>query len=83
MSLGTVGIRSERLQDTADLGCRQRELLRQWQSFSGPLGRGLGQLSSTAYQHAESDPGSIAHTHTLFDALALPLRMTRAAFTKN
>jgi len=82
MSLGTVGTRSERLQDTADLRCRWQELFRQWQSFSGLLGRGLSQLSSTAYQQAESDPGSIAHTHTLFDALASPLRMTRAARTK-
>ena len=43
MSLGTLEIRSERLRDTGHLRYRQRELLRQWQSFSGLLRRGLSQ----------------------------------------
>jgi hypothetical protein len=82
MSLGTLGIRSERLHDSRHLHYRQREPLRQWQSFSGLLRRGLSQSEEYGVEHAESHPGSIARAHTLFDALPLPLRMTRAAKNK-
>jgi hypothetical protein len=79
MSLGTLGIQSERSHDTGDLRYRQRELLRQWRSFLAFYVAASVKLGLQHSNTPKSHPGSIARPHTLFDALPLPFRMTKAA----
>jgi hypothetical protein len=83
MSLGTLGIQSERSHDTGDLRYRQPELLRQWRSF---LAFYVAASVKLGLQHSNMPnltPGQLLARILFLMRYRLPFRMTKVPETQN